>query len=228
MFGAAFIVVPGGRLADLHVRRARALSARAAGVPAVSRRDAVLLRCSARRWSISWSCRCWCGSRSACSRRPAPGQAADRAVAEGRGISSLMMWLIFAFGVAFQLPVILTLLGRIGIITSRAAQREAALFHRRRLRDRGGAHAARRAQPAVARAAADAPLRGLDLVGAAGREAGAAAQRPATPPNAATPSRRSDHWRIIAPGRVDNSHGRACPGHPRPRAAAEQDVDARV
>ena len=54
MFGAAFIVVPGDRDADLHVRRARPLPQRAPGVPAVSDRDADLLRARRAAWSISW------------------------------------------------------------------------------------------------------------------------------------------------------------------------------
>ena len=49
-------------------------------------------------------------------------------------------------------------------------------LHRRRLRDRGGAHPARRAEPALARRAADGALRRLALVGTRGREEGSRGQ----------------------------------------------------
>ena len=179
MFGAAFISFP-VIATQIYMFVAPASIATSAGLPAVSGRDAVLLR--ARRDGGLFHRDADAGALLA--RHAAVGGEGQAEIALLPKVGEyLVADDVAGLRLRHRVPAAgdPDLLGRVGIITSETAAGQAALFHRRRLRHRGGADAARRDQPALARGAADGALRGLDLVGADGRRR---RPRPPKPPRA--------------------------------------------
>ena len=82
---------------------------------------------------------------------------------------SLIMTLIFSFGLVFQLPVVTSLMTRVGMLSSKALAEKAQMGDRHRLRRRGRADAARPDEPDRLGHPDHPALRGLDLGGPADR-----------------------------------------------------------
>ena len=100
-----------------------------------------------------------------CSRRAAKAQVQISLLPKVSEYLSLIMTLIFSFGLVFQLPVVTTLMARVGLLIVARAQGKAQMGDRHRLHRRRGADAARSDQPDRPRRSDHPSLRGFDLDG---------------------------------------------------------------
>ncbi len=123
-FAAAFLACP-MILAQIYAFVAPGLyQAGAARLRALSFRDAVLLRCSARLLVYFVVLPNLLTFFLSMQQAAQPGRAQIELLPRVSEYLSLIMTLIFGFGVVFQLPVVLTLLGRVGIVDAAFLRRQ--------------------------------------------------------------------------------------------------------
>ena len=157
---AAFLIALALRaLPDVGLRRAGPLPAREAAGAAG---DRVQRRSSSR---SGWRSPISSCSRSRSDSSPATRPTGVQMMTDIDKYLSFALTMFIAFGITFEVPVVVVVLVRFGVVELANAARDPRLRHRRRVRRRRDLHAARRAVAGDARRAAVAALR----AGAAGR-----------------------------------------------------------